>query len=118
MAGALGLGLGLGLAAAPPMAQALVKGNAPPADLRRPKSGAKPKTANVEEAMELGRQKVGWRGWTGEAGRGSWRDDWDAMAPTHTDTTADNHTTTATTPGAGVVQQGGRGHGLRDDRRR
>jgi hypothetical protein len=55
--------LGLGLAPRP--AQALVKGNAPPADLRKGKAGAKPKAANVEDAREMGRQKVGvqWCWW-------------------------------------------------------
>ena len=36
---------------------ALVKGNAPPKDMRK-KSGGKPATANMDEAMELGRKKV------------------------------------------------------------
>jgi len=43
----------------PRPAQALVKGNAPPTDMRKAKAGSKPKTANVDEAREMGRQKVG-----------------------------------------------------------
>lgn len=57
IAGALAAGI-LGLGLAPPAAQALVKGNAPPSDLRKAKAGGKPKTANMEDAMDLGRQKA------------------------------------------------------------
>lgn len=52
-AGIVGLGL-----ARPPVAQALVKGNAPPPDMRKAKMGEKPKAANMEDARALGRQKV------------------------------------------------------------
>lgn len=49
-----------GLGLAQPEAQALVKGNAPPADLRKKgTAGGKPKAGNVEDARELGRKKVG-----------------------------------------------------------
>lgn len=48
-----------GLLLAPPDARALVKGNAPPANLRsKATAGGKPKAANVDDALELGRQKV------------------------------------------------------------
>jgi len=45
------------LSSLPSPSLALVKGNAPPKDMRK-KSGGKPATANMDEAIELGRKKV------------------------------------------------------------
>lgn len=45
------------LSSLPSPSLALVKGNVPPKDMRK-KSGGKPATANMDEAIELGRKKV------------------------------------------------------------
>lgn len=107
------------LSLAPPTAQALVKGNAPPPDLRKAKAGGKPKVGNMEEARELGRQKV--RGGVVDWSRCVWAAwsvelvGWVVDGGRSAIVVGNRLPHVTLTTGGGAVQQGRRGRWLPDD---